>query len=65
MVISFQRPEERGRVFGADKEESNRDIMERTFTYYYRAGKLTLRDLDRMKTRMDALFEEFPTADIV
>jgi len=38
--------------------------MERTFTYYYRAGKLTLRDLDRMKTRMDALFEEFPTADI-
>jgi hypothetical protein len=38
--------------------------MERMFTYYYRAGRLTLRDLEQMKARMDALFAEFPTADI-
>ena len=38
--------------------------MERLFTYYYRASKLTLQDLIKMKTKMDSMFEDFPSADI-
>jgi hypothetical protein len=63
VVTSFRRFEERRRVC-LEAGDIVFVVMERVFTYYYRAGKLTLRDLERMKARMDALFTEFPTADI-
>ncbi len=38
--------------------------MEKKFTYYYRAGNLTLDDLEQMRERMDGMFRDFPNADV-
>jgi hypothetical protein len=56
VAFAFKLPE------GSDAFEFVK--MEKTFTYYYKASKLSLGDLQNIKERMDDIYRDFPHADV-